>query len=139
MATTSTPHEATSLPQSVSRTDADIQLDRTDDLLFAVPKKGRLYEKCLKVRLVLCFLTGRVKIKQRTWQLMEGAGIKFNRENRLDLAPSTNMPVSLVFLPAADIAKYVGEGNIDMGITGLGALCSWRGDPHPSALNRHGP
>ena len=28
------------------------------------------------------------------------------------------MPVTLVFLPAADIAKYVGAGNVDMGITG---------------------
>ena len=28
------------------------------------------------------------------------------------------MPVTLVFLPAADIAAYVGEGNVDMGITG---------------------
>jgi len=75
------------------------ELNRTDDLLFAIPKKGRLHEKCLK--------------------LLEGAGVKFSRTNRLDLAPCTNLPISLVFLPAADIAKYVGEGNIDMGITGL--------------------
>lgn len=27
--------------------------------------------------------------------------------------------MTLVFLPAADIAKYVGEGNVDMGITGV--------------------
>ena len=29
-----------------------------------------------------------------------------------------NLPITLVFLPAADIAKYVGEGNVDLGITG---------------------
>jgi ATP phosphoribosyltransferase len=28
------------------------------------------------------------------------------------------LPITLVFLPAADIAAYVGEGNVDMGITG---------------------
>ena len=28
------------------------------------------------------------------------------------------MPVTLVFMPAADIAAYVGEGKVDMGITG---------------------
>lgn len=30
-----------------------------------------------------------------------------------------DLPITLVFLPAADIAKYVGEGNVDIGITGL--------------------
>jgi ATP phosphoribosyltransferase len=30
-----------------------------------------------------------------------------------------DLPLTLVFLPAADIAKYVGEGNVDIGITGL--------------------
>ena len=28
------------------------------------------------------------------------------------------MPVVIVFLPAADIAKFVGDGNVDMGMTG---------------------
>ncbi len=40
------------------------------------------------------------------------------RKNRLDIALCTNLPLTLVFLPAADIAQYVGEGNIDIGITG---------------------
>jgi len=66
--------------------------------LFAVPKKGRLYNKCLK--------------------LLEGAGIDFFRPNRLDIAQSTSLPLTLVFLPAKDIALYVGEGMVDMGITG---------------------
>lgn len=66
--------------------------------LFAVPKKGRLYNKCLK--------------------LLEGAGIEFFRPNRLDIAQSTSLPLTLVFLPAKDIALYVSQGMVDMGITG---------------------
>jgi hypothetical protein len=67
--------------------------------LFAIPKKGRLYEKCMK--------------------LLEGAGLDHNRPQRLDVAHCINLPVTLVFLPAADIASYVGQGNVDMGITGI--------------------
>ncbi|KAK6456003.1 ATP phosphoribosyltransferase (ATP-PRTase) (ATP-PRT) [Scheffersomyces xylosifermentans] len=70
-----------------------------DRLLFAVPKKGRLYEKCC--------------------DLLNGADIKFRRSNRLDIALSTNLPIALIFLPAADIPIFVGEGNCDLGITGL--------------------
>lgn len=66
---------------------------------FAIPKKGRLYEKVL--------------------EMLKGAGIDFHREARLDVALCNDLPITLVFLPAADIAKYVGEGNIDIGITGL--------------------
>jgi len=67
-------------------------------LLFAIPKKGRLYQKCQ--------------------QLLEGANIQYYRRNRLDIALSTNLPIALVFLPAADIPKFVAEGSIDLGITG---------------------
>ena len=42
----------------------------------------------------------------------------FAQPDRLDIAHCTNLPCTLVFLPAADIAAYVGEGNVDMGITG---------------------
>lgn len=70
-----------------------------DRLLFAVPKKGRLYEKCCT--------------------LLNGADIQFRRSNRLDIALSTNLPIALIFLPAADIPVFVGEGNCDLGITGL--------------------
>ncbi|KAJ3059548.1 ATP phosphoribosyltransferase (ATP-PRTase) (ATP-PRT) [Quaeritorhiza haematococci] len=69
-----------------------------DRLLFAVPKKGRLYEHCLS--------------------LLKGIDIQFTRKNRLDIALSTNHPIALVFLPAADIARFVADGNIDIGITG---------------------
>jgi ATP phosphoribosyltransferase len=50
--------------------------------------------------------------------ILQGAGLDFVRPNRLDVATCTRLPVTLVFLPAADIATYVAEGNVDMGITG---------------------
>ena len=72
--------------------------DLNERLLFAIPKKGRLHETCL--------------------QLLKGADIQFHRRNRLDIAFSTNHPIALVFLPAHDIANFVGRGKIDLGITG---------------------
>ena len=50
--------------------------------------------------------------------LLEGADIQFRRENRLDIALVKNLPVALIFLPAADIPTFVGEGRVDLGITG---------------------
>lgn len=66
---------------------------------FAIPKKGRLYEKC--------------------FEMLKGAGIEFRREPRLDVALCVGLPITLVFLPAADIAKFVGQGDVDIGITGF--------------------
>lgn len=66
---------------------------------FAIPKKGRLFEKVN--------------------DLLKGSGIEYRREPRLDLAICKHLPVTLVFLPASDIAKYVGDGNVDIGITGI--------------------
>lgn len=66
---------------------------------FAIPKKGRLHEKVI--------------------EMLKGAGLEFRREPRLDVALCVGQPITLVFLPASDIAKYVGEGNVDIGITGL--------------------
>ncbi|ESW95948.1 ATP phosphoribosyltransferase [Ogataea parapolymorpha DL-1] len=71
----------------------------TDRLLFAVPKKGRLYEKCVN--------------------LLKGSDIQFNRSSRLDIALCTNLPIALIFLPAADIPTFVGEGRCSIGITGV--------------------
>lgn len=70
----------------------------TEHILFGIPKKGRLAEEVLK--------------------LIKGAGLDHIRPNRLDVAKCNRMPVTLVFLPASDIAKYVAEGDVDMGITG---------------------
>jgi len=67
-------------------------------LLFAIPKKGRLYDQCIK--------------------LLIGADIKFFRSNRLDVSVVQNHNIALVFLPASDIPRFVGEGNVDLGITG---------------------
>ncbi|EFX01263.1 ATP phosphoribosyltransferase [Grosmannia clavigera kw1407] len=68
-------------------------------LLFAIPKKGRLQQSAL--------------------DLLRGADIQFKRENRLDIALVKNLQIALVFLPAADIPTFVGEGQVDLGITGL--------------------
>jgi len=67
-------------------------------LLFAIPKKGRLYEKSIS--------------------LLAGADIQFRRHNRLDVCLSLNHHLALVFLPASDIPSFVGKGNVDLGITG---------------------
>ncbi|KAG8990150.1 ATP phosphoribosyltransferase (ATP-PRTase) (ATP-PRT) [Tulasnella sp. JGI-2019a] len=67
-------------------------------LLFAIPKKGRLHEKCLEI--------------------LAGADIKFIRSHRLDVCLVLNHNIALVFLPAADIPRFVGLGNVDLGITG---------------------
>ncbi|KAL7753688.1 ATP phosphoribosyltransferase (ATP-PRTase) (ATP-PRT) [Sorochytrium milnesiophthora] len=77
---------------------ADLPAISAQRMLFAIPKKGRLYEHCLS--------------------LLQGADIQFHRRNRLDIAMSTNHALTLVFLPAADIPKFVGEGTVDLGITG---------------------
>jgi ATP phosphoribosyltransferase len=54
---------------------------------------------------------------QATLNLLDGADIKFRRESRLDIALVKNLPVALVFLPAADIPTFVSEGRA-LGITG---------------------
>lgn len=76
----------------------DLVKDLDQRLLFAVPKKGRLYEQCL--------------------ELLRDSDIHFNHNPRQDIALCTNLPVALIFLPAADIPKYVAEGDVDLGITG---------------------
>lgn len=73
---------------------------------FAIPKKGRLYEKCV--------------------EMLKGAGIEFRREARLDVALCVGLPITLVFLPAADIAKFVGKGDVDIGITGFDVVTESR-------------
>lgn len=70
----------------------------TKRLLIGVPKKGRLAERVLG--------------------LLNGAGLDHYRAPRLDIAECTRLPVTIVFLPASDIATFVGEGSVDMGITG---------------------
>jgi ATP phosphoribosyltransferase len=70
-----------------------------DHCLFAVPKKGRLHEKVTA--------------------MLKGAGVEYHREPRLDIAICKDLPMTMVFLPASDISKYVSEGNVDIGVTGI--------------------
>lgn len=58
------------------------------------------------------------RLNQAALNLLEGADIQFRRENRLDIALVKNLPIALVFLPAADIPIFVGQGRVDLGITG---------------------
>lgn len=44
--------------------------------------------------------------------------MQFRRETRLDIALVKNLPIALIFLPAADIPTFVGAGRVDLGITG---------------------
>lgn len=91
-------------------------------LLFAVPKSespiGLAHHSS-----TLTYANRRLCIEGRLLQaslnLLEGADIQFRRENRLDIALVKNLPIALVFLPAADIPTFVGEGRVDLGITGL--------------------
>ncbi|KKA22144.1 ATP phosphoribosyltransferase [Rasamsonia emersonii CBS 393.64] len=55
---------------------------------------------------------------QATLDLLAGCDIQFRRETRLDIALVKNLPIALIFLPAADIPTFVGEGRVDLGITG---------------------
>ena len=50
--------------------------------------------------------------------LLNRSDIQFHRHSRLDIALCINHPIALIFLPAADIPRFVGEGNVDLGITG---------------------
>lgn len=57
-------------------------------------------------------------MQQATLNLLSGSDIQFRREIRLDIALVKNHNIALVFLPAADIPTFVGEGRVDLGITG---------------------
>lgn len=69
-----------------------------DRVLFAVPKKGRL--------------------QQATLDLLSGSDIQFRRDTRSDIALVKNLPIALIFLPAADIPEFVNAGDVALGITG---------------------
>ncbi|KAL7785129.1 hypothetical protein V8C37DRAFT_413098 [Trichoderma ceciliae] len=58
------------------------------------------------------------RLNQAALNLLEGADIQFRRESRLDIALVKNLPIALIFLPAADIPTFVGQGRVDLGITG---------------------
>jgi len=81
-------------------------------LLFAVPKKGRLQQAAL--------------------DLLSGSDIQFRREHRLDIALVKNHEIALVFLPAADIPTFVGEGRVALGITGRDQVAEYETNSPPT-------
>ncbi|KAJ6631324.1 ATP phosphoribosyltransferase [Mycena sp. CBHHK59/15] len=87
-------------------------------LLFAIPKKGRLHEKCLNI--------------------LAGADIQFRRHNRLDVCLVLNHNIALVFLPASDIPSFVGKGNVDLGITGHDVILEAQMQDHVTEALRLG-
>ncbi|KAF7559576.1 hypothetical protein G7046_g4567 [Stylonectria norvegica] len=104
-------------------------------LLFAVPKstyaRPNAIPKAEKPQLTSSFyLEGR--LNSATLNLLEGADIQFRRENRLDIALVKNLPIALIFLPAADIPTFVGEGRVDLGITGWDQV-----QEHDAAVKAH--
>lgn len=66
--------------------------------IFNGKPEGRLHTSCL--------------------DLLHGSDIQFHRHSRLDIALCINFPIALVFLPVGDIPRFVGEGRVDLGITG---------------------
>lgn len=66
--------------------------------------------------LIEIFVEGR--LHQACLDLLHGSDIQFHRHSRLDIALVKNLPLALIFLPAADIPTFVGEGRVDLGITG---------------------
>ncbi|XBW37571.1 hypothetical protein QEN19_003152 [Hanseniaspora menglaensis] len=70
-----------------------------DRLLIAIPKKGRLYEKC--------------------YNILNNSDIFFKKNPRLDIALGTNLPIAIIFLRAADIPTFVNNGKCILGITGV--------------------
>lgn len=85
----------------------------TDRLLFAVPKKGRLQAACL--------------------DLLHGSDIQFHRHSRLDIALVKNLPIALIFLPAADIPTFVSEGRVDLGVSGQDCIAEYEAQFPPTA------
>jgi ATP phosphoribosyltransferase len=58
------------------------------------------------------------RLQQATLDLLAGSDVNFRRDHRLDIALVKELPIALVFLPAADIPTFVGEGKVNLGITG---------------------
>lgn len=87
---------------SPAKSSMPVGVIEKDTVLFAVPKKGRIHEDVMKI--------------------LKGSGFDAKRPDRLDVAMCKDLPIKLVFLPAADIPSYVMEGNVDIGISGSDML-----------------
>lgn len=104
-------------------TDGQYAPNRLNDrLLFAVPKSQspssahNSSSDTGQLTGTLSHLEGR--LHEAVIDLLHGADIQFHRHSRLDIALVKNLPLALIFLPAADIPTFVGEGRVDLGITG---------------------
>ena len=86
-------------------------------------------------RRLTCFPPAEGRLQETTLELLRGSDIQFNREHRIDIALVKNLDVALVFLPAADIPTFVGEGRVDIGITGRDQVA----EHDTSTLNSQGP
>ena len=89
-----------------------------DRLLFAAPKKGRLYET--------------------TVALLEKAGFSFRRDSRSDLALCERPNAAVVFLPAKDIPYFIGNGKVDLGVTGRDVIAEAGADVKENLLLGYG-
>ena len=79
------------------------------DMLIAVPKKGRVYNKVVKI--------------------LESTGLEYSRSARLDFAKCTRFPnTTILFLPCKDIPQYLDRGNVDIGITGQDMIAESQAD-----------
>ncbi|KAK4705192.1 ATP phosphoribosyltransferase, partial [Phenoliferia sp. Uapishka_3] len=116
-------------------------------LLFAIPKKGKarirfgdtILPSCELINLFLLQVGCMRNVRPFWLNVIAGADIQFTRSARLDVCLVRNHNMALlgqicvkwkthrltgslltrrVFLPAADIPRFVGEGNVDLGITG---------------------
>jgi len=102
--------ETSSGDTSPSSGDSAVTCDRPNALLkdagkrclMAVPKKGRVHDHAMK--------------------LVGGIGLDHHRPERVDVAECIDFPLTLVFLPSADIPKFVGKGYVDVGITGIDVI-----------------
>ncbi|KAL9057592.1 MAG: hypothetical protein Q9162_002207 [Coniocarpon cinnabarinum] len=72
------------------------------------------------------------RLNTATLDLLAGSDIQFTRHNRLDIALVKNLPIALIFLPAADIPFFVGEGRVDLGITGWDQVAEYEAGTPPT-------
>jgi ATP phosphoribosyltransferase len=70
----------------------------TGRLRVALPNKGRLAEPAL--------------------ELLRGAGLEFELSERRLTAPVANADIELLFVRTEDVAEYVADGLVELGITG---------------------
>lgn len=75
------------------------------------------------------------RLQHPTLELLHGSDIQFGREHRLDIALVKNLPIALIFLPAADIPTFVGEGRVDLGITGRDQVAEHESTLRPGQLS----